>query len=283
MQEFSSGLSAMSRGTAMHIALENLFGNITSLAVLSSLDSKSLDSLVAQAANQAIEHLGKQHQQLMTPRFKAIERQRIESLLLTFLQRESTRQEFEVIAREQEYHWQFDRLSLNLKIDRIDRLGDNSLALIDYKTGRSISSKPTWLEPRPEDMQLPLYFTVASAKLEDPVSSVNIAQINIEKTAYSGISASGNFHHSIKAFSAQENLDSAEAELSSAQSWHQLTHAWQEKVKLFATEFSTGKANVSPANGTRSCKYCELQGLCRIQEFSNTTALLTEAEDEALP
>src|SRR5208337_4935902 len=42
-----------------------------------------------------------------------------------------------------------------LRLDRIDRLNDGSLLVIDYKTG-DVSPK-SWDLPRPDDVQLPLY------------------------------------------------------------------------------------------------------------------------------
>jgi hypothetical protein len=43
----------------------------------------------------------------------------------------------------------------SLRLDRIDRLNDGSLLVIDYKTG-DVSPK-SWDLPRPDDVQLPLY------------------------------------------------------------------------------------------------------------------------------
>ena len=54
------------------------------------------------------------------------------------------------------------RLTLDLRLDRIDRLNDGSLLVIDYKSG-DVSPK-SWELPRPDDVQLPLY---AGFALED--------------------------------------------------------------------------------------------------------------------
>jgi hypothetical protein len=46
-------------------------------------------------------------------------------------------------------------LTFDLRLDRIDRLNDGSLLVIDYKSG-DVSPK-SWELPRPDDVQLPLY------------------------------------------------------------------------------------------------------------------------------
>jgi len=42
-----------------------------------------------------------------------------------------------------------------VRLDRIDRLNDDSLLVIDYKSGTV--SPSSWDLPRPDDVQLPLY------------------------------------------------------------------------------------------------------------------------------
>ena len=44
-------------------------------------------------------------------------------------------------------------ITFNLRIDRVDRLNDGSLLVIDYKTG-NVSPK-TWELPRPDDCAAP--------------------------------------------------------------------------------------------------------------------------------
>lgn len=52
------------------------------------------------------------------------------------------------------------------KIDRVDRLADGSLRLVDYKTGRSKSAALL----RAEDLQLPAYALILSRKFKAPVA-----------------------------------------------------------------------------------------------------------------
>ena len=207
----------------------------------------------------------------MTPRFKAIEQRRIKNLLLRFLQLEQGREEFKVIAREITQQWSRSTLTLNLKIDRIDQLQDKSLALIDYKTGKASSRPLSLTEDRPEDMQLPVYFTAAASTHPFPVSAINIAHLNVEKIAYSGLVANTHFHSSLKPVD-EKSVNGF--------SWPELTQHWQQTVELLADEFIAGKANVAPVNRLHTCQYCGLEPLCRIRELDSADPAEAEAEAE---
>lgn len=268
LPEFQSGLTSMARGTAIHIALEHLFEAIHSSSELQELSESEREDLVQHAAKQATDYLGQRYQQLMTPRFKAIEHRRISALLVRFLKLEAERSDFKVMTREQELTWTRDKLTLNLKIDRVDQLDDGSLALIDYKTGKFSSNRNSLLDARPEDMQLPLYYAVSAEQQEQPISAVNIAHVNVEKMAYSGVAAGDNFHAKVKPWN-QEDF-----------SWQQLTEAWQQKVELFAAEFIDGKLQVAPVKGSYTCQYCGIQSLCRIRELSESLVDDNDLEDE---
>ncbi len=62
---------------------------------------------------------------------------------------------FTVLETEQKATASIAGLSLHLRLDRIDRLIDDTLLVIDYKSGNV--SPSSWDLPRPDDVQLPLY------------------------------------------------------------------------------------------------------------------------------
>ncbi len=272
LNDFETGMNAMARGTATHKALEILFERITSQKQIQLINEAQRNSYLDEASQQAIDYLSDRFPQFMAPNFSRIEKQRIKQLLLKFLEMEKSRDDFTVLAREHSQQWQHGKLNINLQIDRIDQLNDGSLALIDYKTGKTSYPRKTFVEERPEDMQLPVYYTATKEVSEQQVSSVNIAHLNVEKLAYSGISAEANFQAKVTVW------DSEKAQMS----WKQLTDSWVAKTENLADEFTNGTALVNPSNGLSTCRYCNLNNLCRIKEIAteNYSMPIEEASDD---
>ena len=261
-----TGLSKMARGTALHIALEYLFEKIGSHAELSSQNENMINDSCNHAAAKGIDWLGQNYRETMTPKFQKIEQKRIVKLLKRFIETEKTRPPFQVSVREQALSRQFDNFTLRVRIDRIDQLDDGAHALIDYKTGKYTASAKNWVEDRPEDMQLPLYHSIASSNDISPIDAVVVAHINAEKIGYSGIAATAKFSDQIRPIDAQKWTD---------ESWAEITRTWLNKVEYFATEFNSGVADVNPVDPANTCTYCGLQALCRIQELDSIQSSIT--------
>ena len=73
-------------------------------------------------------------------------------------------------------------------------------------------------------MQLPVYYTATKEVSEQQVSSVNIAHLNVEKLAYSGISAEANFQAKVTVWDSEKEQ----------MSWKQLTDSWVAKTENLA-------------------------------------------------
>ncbi len=262
LEQFSTGLSPMARGSAVHEALEYLFKRVVDSQVLHQMQSGELDQHCEAAADTAIAYLRGHHKSLMTPRFEQIEHKRIASLLHKFLNKEKQRQPFTAIAWEQKHQWQYRDMLFHLKIDRVDRLADDSLAVIDYKTGKSSASLGSWLRERPEDLQLPFYSTLMKQASDQPVHAVAIANVNAENMQYSGIMESDQFHPRLTNISSKQPED---------KDWSGLMEHFERVLVRIADEFHAGIARVDPANPPSTCRYCDYQALCRIQEQVDLT------------
>lgn len=260
LQPFSTGLSKMARGSAMHIALEHLFKHTSNQEALVKLTETQIEALCTQSAEQAVGYLTRNHKALMSPRFQSIEIERTASLLKRFLtapEAEAGRSTYRVLELEQKHHWVHNELHFNLVVDRVDELPDGSLAVIDYKTGKSSPSSATWLADRPEDLQIPFYFAAMAEMRGAPVKAVALAHVNAARIDYTGLSADSAFHDRIKP---------TEEERGVKQPWSELTQLFTSQISRFSSEFKAGLARVDPANGNVTCRYCELAGLCRIDE-----------------
>ncbi len=258
MESFSKGLDARSRGTAIHKALEFLFNRIRGKQDLEQLSTSSRQSLCQEAAQVAIDYLQWAQAELMTPALRKLELQRIAALLDGFLDSEAKRGPYTIVDQERQLQWRFDSLELTLRIDRIDRLEDGSLAIIDYKSGKSTASRQSWLQDRPEDLQLPFYAVAGADALDAAVSAISLAHVHAEKLDYSGLAQHSNFHASIKPVAEDSRLG--------IDDWDQMNQVFRSKVEHLARDFIAGDNVVDPANGLSTCSYCGLQSLCRIHQ-----------------
>lgn len=266
-----SGISKLARGNALHIALEKFFKSVSSSEKLSALTPEQSSSLIDAAVNEAIKYLSRRYRELLSPRFKSVEKQRLSNHLKQFLELEKSRPAFEIIATEKELYQEFESLRLNIRIDRIDKLQDGGYALIDYKSGKYPAKPRSWSDDRPADMQLPLYFTIASKNEFQPIHALVIGNINAENIGYSGMAASDNFAAEIKPIA---------AETWTQLNWQQTGASWSDKVSRFVSEFNQGVCDVNPEDIVNTCTYCGLKSLCRIQELSEND-LLVERDSDA--
>ena len=71
----------------------------------------------------------------MPRRYLELEEQRLVRLVTEWLDYESARIEFEVTETEAKRSVELAGLTFDLRLDRLDRLNDDSLLVIDYKSG----------------------------------------------------------------------------------------------------------------------------------------------------
>jgi ATP-dependent helicase/nuclease subunit B len=61
-------------------------------------------------------------------------------------------------------------------------------------------------------------------------------------------------------------------------SWEQLSREWKTEAESLGKSFASGEAGVDPKRGLAvTCRFCDLQTLCRVYEKSNP---LKEEEEE---
>ncbi|GJM14001.1 MAG: ATP-dependent helicase [Pseudohongiella sp.] len=267
LEEFSHGLNSLARGNALHKALEQLGRKLGDSKTLHSLGEEKLQGLLTKSTEVAIDYLRKIHPETMTPAFSSLEQGRLTKLLQGFILIEKQRSEFTILHNEQSLSWQHSRLSLNLRIDRVDRLADGSLALIDYKTGKFTNYK--WLDDRPDDLQLPLYQIAMSAAGEDPVSATLIYQLNAENTGVISPLALEKFGAEVEVSRQGKSFEGG---------WSLLQDTWNKRIITLSEEFESGLVAVAPTRANATCQYCDLGPLCRIAE-SDPSMIAANEED----
>ncbi|KPK07597.1 MAG: hypothetical protein AMJ64_06260 [Betaproteobacteria bacterium SG8_39] len=240
----AAGPDARARGLLLHALMRALWSELKGSAALQG----DVGPAIARAAKQAVEEA-----RLEAP-FAALERARLAKLAREWLEVERARPAFEVVALEDKRRLAVAGLELAGRIDRMDRLAAGGHALIDYKSGTP--SPNEWLDARPHDPQLPLYALNAT----EDVNAVAFAKLKTGGMRYMGFARDKGAIPNVKP----------------AADWTALLEGWRQAIEALGAGFAHGDARVDPKHGVQTCRYCDLQPLCRVYERVN---VLGEPED----
>lgn len=241
LEEAALGLDSRDRGTFLHKALQGVWQELRTLDRLRATTEEGLREIVRNALVAALDG---RSQLPLEQLAKATERERLEEVILEWLALEREREHpFTVEMIEQEREHTFAGLKLKLRIDRIDRLENGRLLLLDYKSGTQ--NAPKWQEDRPQEPQLLVY----AAALGNEVDGMFLCQLKPRDMKPLGCSREKQF--AAKSAAVEENWDAFLASASGC-------------VKKLASDFVAGFAVLDPAK--HACDYCNLKPLCRICE-----------------
>jgi ATP-dependent helicase/nuclease subunit B len=257
------GLDAMKRGQLFHSVLELFWRDARDLKTLLAMDEKTLGRKLDAVINQAIDGMAEQNPDIFSPRFRQIESSRLKELTQQWLEIEKQRADFKVVDFEKEVWQEVNGINVHLWIDRVDELADGRKVVIDYKTGAVSPSQ--WFGDRPEEPQLPLYSMVENTSMAEgedtAISAVLYGQLKAADMKFSGVVAAEGL---IPNLPPTRNPQLKEI----TEQWPQVLVDWQQTINQLAQDFRCGKADVDPKKpGTCATSYCELSGLCRIDEM----------------
>lgn len=257
------GLDAAERGTLLHRVLSLVWTHLKTHAQLLAMDDAAITNLVNETVAKAINEAHVKGMDSLTGRFAEIEQARLCRLLVEWLNYERERTPFEVVACEQARQVSLSGLSMQLRLDRLDRLDDGTHALIDYKTG--VAKVAGWLGERPDEPQLPLYFQTS----EQTVSALAFARVKRgargKVFGFDGVAAAENLLLDVGPIENKFGM-----EKKGYVSWDVLTAEWETSLNTLVKNFIEGDAKVDPKNGSLTCAQCDLQSLCRISELTGS-------------
>ncbi|MEM9620396.1 MAG: PD-(D/E)XK nuclease family protein [Pseudomonadota bacterium] len=234
---------ALQRGVLLHDVLEQLLRQYPDIDALASVTNSNLRAL-CQTRLQA-------HQPTLPEAFVATETTRLSELLSRWWQLELTRPPFAAEQLEAAYSVNLNGISLQLRIDRIDRVedpqGNAYWVVIDYKSGQVSGTQLGDPNIAP---QLPLY-----SLIDARVGAVFFAEIREDK-----IRLLGTGEPSLEAPDSTYQQMIAPSEVS----WDATRSQWEHELNRLAGAFRDGEASVEPT--VRACQNCHLHSFCRIAE-----------------
>jgi ATP-dependent helicase/nuclease subunit B len=264
------GLSASQRGQLLHAVLHSIWGGppdgLRSLSDLNEITDRT--AFVARHVEKVLrEEMPSTARDRLPRRYLDLEAMRLTRVVRNWLDYEAQRLPFLVAETEVDRAIQFAGLTLTLRLDRVDRLSDNSVVVIDYKTGNV--ARKAWDLPRPDDVQLPLYTCFA---LEGERSGgLLFAKLRAGEAKFVGYARSA----STTLFS---TLGATDPLLRQPLTDDQM-QAWKETIEQLAHDFIAGRAVVDPREFPGTCDRCDLHAVCRIHENRSEPSFEEDTED----
>lgn len=256
------GLDAADRGRLLHATLAQVWRTLRTHAALVSATENEREQCAQAAAAAAVARLLQQRPETLSQRAQALEQRRLVRTTIGWLAIELQRPPFEVIAIETPITITLGGLQLDVTPDRMDRLADGSVLIIDYKS-RSFTTA-AWLGQRPDEPQLPLYAVTCVQQAQDAQDAQGVREVG--GIAF-GVLAPGKLQ--FKALVAPAVVLPGATVVYDAQvqmqrpGWTGLLADWRDELERLAAAYLAGAAEVAPKR-TSSCQYCPLPLLCRL-------------------
>lgn len=216
------GISYRDRGNLLHNTLAGIWRRLKNQAQLVATTNEELNLIIDEHLSPQLNSLAIERGLTAIPLYLDVEYERTKKLITQWLQVEKSREYFEVISIEEPIQIVFEGIPMNLRLDRIDKLANGDLMLIDYKTGSP--SIKDWSGERPKDPQLPLYVLVSNPQPK----AITFARISATACEFIGVGQAIGQPISLK----------------QVEDWDQETQQWHTTLTQLAEEFVTGQARV---------------------------------------
>ncbi len=228
------GVSAGLRGAIVHDALEALYRDLPDSKELGGREAATLSRRAAAASRAAVaRHL--RHADGPLRWLLELERERTARLLIEVIAADLERPPFSVVAVEQEIEATVGGLPLSLRCDRIDRLADGSLVVLDYKTGSRRRFLDSQQEPR--EVQLVVY----ACALQERVSALGLYNVDSRSVHIDGAGDCLRYDVDVEPV----HVYGARHGLCELEDWDRRLQAWQAVVGSAASRFAAGDVRVN--------------------------------------
>lgn len=242
--EPSIGLDPRMQGTMLHLTLERFWSEVKKSKTLKGMDRAAVEAKVLDAVSEASDKLLNKFIWRYGARVIALERMRLCTLMMDWLDLELQREfDFEVLGFEEGFDLVIGDIALTVKVDRRDRvfLKDDESEyrdiVIDYKSGKKINfaglNAGTLTEP-----QLPIYATKIdyTALIGKPIDGIALAQVNSDAI---GFHTRSNFTGGLV-----ERKKPGKGDVSTDPAWTAQVEAWEQSLDEMAAGFMAGVAQM---------------------------------------
>lgn len=273
LEEPSDGLDNMTRGNLVHAVLQHFWLCCTDLPTLRQLSSDALDSKIRHAVDTALAEIA----QTLPPQLVRIEQKRLYQLIQAWLGVEMQRDDFRVAACEAVYPIEIAGLAIECRIDRIDALDNDTLVIIDYKTGSSDPKTTSWAQDRMKEPQLPLYASIALK--DNQVVAVCFAKVHADECKFIGLAQDEGIPNITPLAQLKSN-----SIFKAYETFPTLIAHWRSSLERIAEEIRDGKAGVI-FEDENDLMYCDVKPLLRLPErqLQFETQRITASGKEAQP
>ena len=234
-----SGIAPSVRGAIMHNALQTLFAGHPAQSDVRRWDAAGIAQRLGSAVDSAMaEHL--RHADTTYTRLLSLERARLFRLLRNFIAEEIERPEYAVAEVEKSVDFSAFGVRLKLRIDRLDRLADGSLLVIDYKTGmpKNLLNR----DGDPLDLQLIVY----ADALQETIGGLALINLDSRAISYKGTGGS------------------VEWDVARRDQWPQRLATWRGEVHQALRDIAAGDVRINLQLSAEAGRYLNI--LSRLEE-----------------
>jgi probable DNA repair protein len=254
------GIDPRLRGLMLHLALERFWRATGDSATLHGRSLEATRALVRSCVGSANEQIAARLRGSLEPALLLREAARTERLISQLIDWDLERDAFATQSLETREQLVIAGASLSVQLDRVDRLDDGRLVVIDYKSGPAQPFDA--FAVRPPRPQLPAYALAAG----EAVAAVIAVHLGRENLKLRGLADRPERVRG-RGIDAVPGGESA---------WPTLLQQWRERLEGLTREFLDGNAAVQPQPG--ACEYCHLQLLCRVDAQVLAAAASAAAE-----
>ncbi|MEP7068311.1 MAG: PD-(D/E)XK nuclease family protein [Usitatibacter sp.] len=247
------GLDPRERGNLVHEMMKGVWKRLDTSDALAAADDASLAAILGTSADEAIASVRRHRPDVLAGRYAVLEHARLMRLASAWLAIERERPGFAIVTLEEKRPIAFGGVTVNAKLDRMDRLAAGGHAIIDYKTGECRTA--SWMGKRPTEPQLPMY---ALGGGED-VAAVAFGVVKTGEARFKGISREPKLLPGVVTIDKDYNAKKMYRD------WDALVGGWRVELEAIGRGFAAGDARVDPKRPD-TCKNCDQPMFCRIAE-----------------